>query len=174
MGSLQLPTEKPNCMTRRRGRGTRRMVQASARGSQRDGGPPGCLVRPNSPAPSALLELSWKFQVLSAAKKKKKKCQIFPEFLWKWEALWWWSTHNTGPQHYGEIQTLQCVHISYLADSSPSLSTVAPGPVKIKDAWSRRGILLLLRTHRFVRVCACDTVTFLIGIKLFFSWREKC
>ena len=49
------------------------MVQASAPGSQRDDGPPGCLVWPNSPAPSALLELSWKFQVLSAAKKKKKK-----------------------------------------------------------------------------------------------------
>ena len=174
MGSLQLPTEKPNCMTWRRGRGTRRMVQASAPGSQRDDGPPGCLLWPNSPAPSALLELSWKFQVLSAAKKKKKKVSNFPRVFVKVGSpiVVEHSQHRT--PGFGEIQTLQCVHISYLADSSPSLSTVAPGPVKIKDAWSRRGILLLLRTHRFVRVCACDTVTFLIGIKLFFSWREKC
>ena len=78
----------------------------------------------------------------------------------------------TGPQSFGEIQMLQCVH-SPLADGSPSLSTVAPSPVKIKDAWSRRGILLLPRTHKFVHVCARDTVTFLIGIKLFFPGEKN-
>lgn len=96
------------------------------------------------------LELSWKFQLLSSAKKCVKSSQRFHD---SGRLCRGGGTHSVGSESFRDLQMSRCVH-STLTDGCPApLSALLPAPMKIKDAWRRQGSSFLTKTHKFVHAC---------------------
>lgn len=104
-GLSPAPHRKPNHKTQSRGWGHTGPCRPAL------GSPMGQLTsqmlnKSSSPAPSVPhLELSWKFQMLSSA----KKCvRTFQRFCGSGKRCGGGSAHGTGPKNFGEIQMSQC------------------------------------------------------------------
>lgn len=165
-GLSPVPHSKPNHKTQSCGGGedTRPNRAGQLWGARWDTWPPRCSTRPNSPAQSAPhLELSWKFQLLSVAKKCVKSSQRFRGSGKRWRG-WGGGVEAFTPQDPRALGKSRCHNVSIglclMVPPCPGPPSSAPCPGKMKDAWSGRGSSFLARTRKSVHVCACETVTF--------------
>lgn len=115
------------------------------------------------------MELSWKFQLLSSANKCVKSSQ---RSRGSGKQCRDGGTHSTGSKTFREIQMSQYVH-SPLADGSPGSPQLCSLPSrKLKKPGVDRVVHFSLGLTS-LSGCACESMTFLIGIELFFSWKEN-